>query len=315
MNTMKMIQRSSNNSERNEMNRRDFLGRTLAGAGLVMAGGSSVLATTEAKRGACDMVPLGKTGIKVSRLAQGTGFNGSKRSSAHTRLGHEALVDLLQYGFDQGIRFLDMADLYGSHPFVRDALKGKDRDQFVMLSKIWTREESWNHPSGGAMREVDRFRKELNTDVLDVCLIHCMVKGDWPRQMKRVRDELSELKQKKVVRAVGTSCHNLDALKTAASDPWTDVIFARINYMGGKEYSMDGTAQEVAAVLKQARANGKAVVGMKIFGAGKLVEPDQKDTSLKFVFENELVDAITVGMLKKEEVDDTISRMNRALNA
>jgi predicted aldo/keto reductase-like oxidoreductase len=230
-------------------------------------------------------------------------------------MGQDALSDLLNYGFDQGIQFLDMADLYGSHTYVRDAIKGKDRDRFAFLSKIWTREESWNEPSGGAQQEVDRFRKELNTDVLDVCLIHCTVKGDWPSQTERVRDELSELKQKKVVRAVGTSCHNFDALKTAASDPWTDVIFARINHMGGKEYSMDASAEEVAAVLKQARGNGKAVVGMKIFGAGKLVEPDQKDASLKFVFENELVDAVTIGMLKKEEVDDTVSRMNRALNA
>ena len=147
--------------------------------------------------------------------------------------------------------------------------------------------------------------------MLDVCLIHCMTNDKWPAEYERIRDELSELKQKKIIRAAGVSCHDFGALKVAAEHPWVDVIFARINHMGGKPYSMDGTAEEVAAVLKTARKNGKAVVGMKIFGAGKLVKPDEKDASLKFVFQNGLVDAITVGTLKPEEVDDTLDRMEK----
>ena len=120
---------------------------------------------------------------------------------------------------------------------------------------------------------------------------------------------MSELKDRKVVRAVGVSCHDLGALKVAAEHPWVDVIFARINHIGGDEYSCDASARVVAAVLKTARTNGKAVVGMKIFGAGKLVKPEEKAASLKYVFTNELVDAITVGMLTPEEVDDTLKYM------
>lgn len=253
--------------------------------------------------------------MRVSRLAQGTGFNGSARSSAQTRLGEEACVRLLRHGYDSGIRFLDMADLYGSHEYVKKSLAGQDREKFTLLSKVWTREHDWNQPSGGALKEVDRFRRELDTDVLDICLIHCTTSSDWPAQFERVRDELSELKQKKVVRAVGTSCHDFGALKVAAQHPWVDVIFARINHMGGRGYSMDGTVEEVSAVLKEARGNGKAVVGMKIFGAGKLVKPEEKDASLRYVFENGLVDAVTIGMLSVAEVDDTVQRMNKALNA
>lgn len=299
------------------MDRRTFITTTLTGAGMVLGSrmGHTLESTTTATKTGADIVPLGKTGIQVSRLAQGTGFNGANQQSDQTRLGSEGCTRILRHGFDSGIRFLDMADLYGSHTYVRDALKGYDREKFVLLSKIWTREEEWNQPSGGALREVDRYRKELSTDRIDVCLIHCTVNSRWPDQYERVRDELSELKQKGIVRAVGTSCHDFGALKVAAEHPWVDVIFARINHMGGRRYSMDGSAEEVSAVLKTARNNGKAIVGMKIFGAGKLVEPDQKDASLQYVFKNDLVDAITIGMLSDAQVDDTLKRMQTALNA
>lgn len=258
-----------------------------------------------------DLVALGRTGIKVSRLAQGTGYNGYNHSSAQTRAGKESFDHLLRHDLDEGIRFLDMADLYGSHPFVKDVIKGLPRDRFVLLTKLWPRKETWVTPSGGAKKEIDRFRQELGVDRLDVCLIHCMLNDKWPTEYEHIRDDLSDLKQKGVVRAVGVSCHDFGALKVAAEHPWVDVIFARINNKGGKEYSCDGSVEEVSAVLKTARKNGKAVVGMKIFGAGKLVKPEEKDASLKYVFTNDLVDAITVGMMKPAEVDDTLKRMSQ----
>jgi predicted aldo/keto reductase-like oxidoreductase len=136
-----------------------------------------------------------------------------------------------------------------------------------------------------------------------------MLNEQWPTEYERIRDELSQLKESGEVRAVGVSCHDFGALKVAAAHPWVDVIFARINHKGGREYSCDASAPEVAAVLKTARANGKAVVGMKIFGAGKLVKPDEKDASLSYVLGNDLVDAMTIGMLNQAEVDDTLRRL------
>lgn len=294
----------------NRCSRRDFLAKAALGAGALAASAPlfPVRAAAVSYKGS-DIVPLGKTGIKVSRLAQGTGFNGGGRASDHTRLGREKLETLIRHSLDEGIRFLDMADLYGTHPYVRETIKGLQRDNYVLLSKLWPRKESWVTPSGGAVEEVDRFRKELGVDMIDICLIHCMTDGKWPATYERVRDELSSLKQKGVIRAAGVSCHDLGALKVAAAHPWVDVIFARINNKGGAQYIMDGSVEEVSAVLKQARQNGKAVVGMKIFGAGKLVQPEEKDASLNYVFKNEPVDAITVGMLKTSEVDDTMARM------
>jgi len=314
-----MDQQASHLGDRHQdYSRRRFLGAALAGAGALAAWpewlASGAAQAAGGSRAASDMVTLGKTGIKVSRLAQGTGFNGSGRSSAHTRLGEVAFDRLIHHGLERGITFMDMADLYGSHRYVRHALDSKSRDKIAYLSKIWPETQYWNSFSGGAKAEVDRFRRELDTDVIDVCLMHCMRNSEWPEQHKRVRDELDELKDKGAVKAVGVSCHDFGALKVAAAHPWVDVILARINNVG-REAMMDASVEEVVPVLKQARANGKSIIGMKIFGAGRLTSPEQKDASLKFVFENELVDAITVGMLSTEQIDDTVTRMNKALNA
>jgi predicted aldo/keto reductase-like oxidoreductase len=292
--------------------RRDFLKSSAAGAGLLATAAGSVCATEKSAAVSCtgtDIVSLGKTGIKVSRLAQGTGYSGYNHSSAHTRQGKELFDRLLNHSLDQGITFIDMADLYGSHPFVKDVVKDLPRDKYVLLTKLWPRQAKWCTPSGGAKKELDRFRQELDVDQIEVCLIHCMQNDQWPTEFERIRDELSELKDKNVVRAVGVSCHDFGALKVASEHPWVDVIFARINHKGGKEFSCDAPVEEVAAVLKTARRNGKAVVGMKIFGAGKLIKPEEKNASLKYVFTNGLVDAVTIGMMNPAEVDDTLKHM------
>ena len=291
--------------------RRRFLKSSLAGAGLLSV--SPRLAfSAAAARSAADRVPLGRTGIRCSFLAQGTGFNGWARASDHTRLGQPSFTRLLRHGFDEGVNFLDMADLYGTHSFVREAIRGLPRDRFVMLTKIWPRKADWVTPSGGARPEFDQFRRELGTEMIDVCLIHCAVNDRWAQEYAGMRDELSALKEEGSLRAVGVSCHDHGALKLAAEDPWVDVIFARINHRGGKEFSCDDTAEEVAKTLRRARSNGKAVVGMKIFGAGKLTRPEDRDASLAYVLGNELVDAMTIGMTSVEQVDDTVARIGKA---
>ncbi len=297
-----------------ELNRRHFIERSLAGAGtLALSGCASQNEKTETSgktRSVSDRVELGRTGIMVSRLAMGTGMHGTNRSSDHTKLGQKKFTELMRRGFDNGLNFFDMADLYGSHPFMKKALDGIPRDQYVLMSKIWYRRNRVIDPSGGAKEEVTQYLKELGTDHLDICLLHCVADPKWPDKHKRICDELSELKEKGIVKAIGCSFHNFDALKVASENPWADFILARINNVGTK---MDSTPEAVSAVLKTARANGKALLGMKIFGEGKLVKPEQKDASLNYVLGNNLVDAMTIGMLSPEELDDSMVRINKAL--
>jgi len=266
-------------------------------------------------KGGADAVTLGRTGVTTSFLAFGTGMNGGNRSSDLTRLGQKEFTRILRHGLDQGVRFLDCADLYGTHPFVREAVNGVSRDRYTVLTKIWPYKEDWITPSGGAREEVDRFRRELATDTLDVCLIHCMLNDRWPEELSRVRDELSKLKDEGAVRAVGVSCHDHGALKRAADLPWVDVIFARINHRGGAAFECDDSVEELAKTLHRARANGKAVVGMKIFGAGKLTRPEDREASLRYVIGQGLVDAMTIGTTAPEQFDDNLQAIKRAISA
>ena len=298
--------------------RRRFLKTGLAGAGLLVTSPRLTLAREAARpavKSGTDAVTLGRTGVTTSFLAFGTGMNGGNRSSDLTRLGQAEFTRILRHGLDEGVRFLDLADLYGTHPFVREAVKGVPRDRYTLLTKIWPNKEEWVTPSGGAREEVDRFRRELGTDTLDVCLIHCMLNERWPEDLARVRDELSKLKEEGAVRAVGVSCHDHGALKRAADLPWVDVILARINHRGGEEFSCDDTADEVAKTLRRARANGKAVVGMKIFGAGTLTRPEDREASLRYVLGNGLVDAMTIGTTAPGQVDENLQSIRRALSA
>src|SRR5579872_5028206 len=194
------------------MRRREFLIRTATAAGVAWLSSKSILTalaqqTLAQKFSASDTVALGSTGIHTSRLAMGTGTVGSGHHSHQTALGVKGLSDLLLNGYDQGLRFFDAADSYGSHPHVAEALKHVKRDQVTVLSKSWARDPA-------TMRaDLDRFRKELGTDYLDICLMHCLTEADWTERYKGVMDVLSEAKQKGIIRAHGCSCHSIEALR------------------------------------------------------------------------------------------------------
>src|SRR5690606_15917791 len=100
--------------------------------------------------------------------------------------------------------------------------------------------------------------------------------------------------------------------RVAAEDPWVDVIFARIN-PGKKRMDEDASVEEVANTLRLARANGKGVVGMKIYGAGEWNSEEQRRQSLKYALEGGLVDAMTIGSLSPEQFDDTVRNTESVL--
>lgn len=292
-----------------KLTRRAFVGKSLAGAAALAS--SSWL--KGASPSATDRIELGRTGIEASRVALGTGFKGGAHSSNQVRQGKKSFFNLMRHGFESGLNFYDMADLYGSHPFMGDFLKQVPRDKVVLLSKIWFAEAEGMEPTDRAFPSVERFRRELDVDLIDICLIHCVTNSQWPSQLDRMRDELSELKERGTIRATGVSCHDLGALRVAAQDPWVDVIFSRIN---NRAKVMDHENPDVVAkVLRQARENGKAVVGMKIYGAGQLVEREQRDESLRYVWGNDLVDAMTIGFEREEQIDDTVDHLTRVLRA
>ena len=286
-----------------QLSRRQFVGAT----------GTAALMLSQARVARADdvaappQVPLGKTGITMSRVGQGTGVHGGRRQSDQTRMGFDKLVALFRHAYDRGITFFDLADLYGTHIYFREALRFIPREKVTVLTKLWWRfdgpEDRTRMPfrKQVARSALERFRHELNTDYLDIVLLHCMTRDAWDDDLQMYMEELAAAKEKKQVRAVGVSCHDLGALRTAASCPWVDVVLARINPRGVK---MDGSPAEITAVLQEMKRNNKAVIGMKIFGEGQLSE--QREACIRFAQELGVLDAMTIGFEQPEQIDDVL---------
>lgn len=288
-----------------QISRRHFIQTGLIGAAAVTVGFTNTVGAS-VKLAQIDKVKLGGTGLLVPRLALGTGTHGGNQSSDMTRMGVENWVKIARYAHERGMTFYDAADLYGSHQNVKEILKEVPREKATVLSKIWTRPEKWNQDS--PTKTIDRFRKETGSDYFDILLLHCMTNGNWQEEKKPYIEALSEAKQKGIVKTVGLSCHNFEALKLAAEDPWVDVILARINPEG---ILMDASPAEVMAVLKKAHDSGKGIIGMKIFGEGKLVEENQREKSLQYAIGSKNVDCMTIGMTTTDQVDDAVNRIMR----
>jgi 1-deoxyxylulose-5-phosphate synthase len=285
------------------MKRREFLTRAAGGAGVLLMGsktlsGAALLDTPSKAFSASDTVSLGKTGITTSRLACGTGTVGYGGHSRQTRLGVDGLADLLVHGYERGLRFFDAADSYGSHPAVAKALKRLPREKVTVLTKSDTRDPE------GIRRDIDRYRRELQTDYIDVALMHDMTEDDWTTRFRRTMDVLSEAKEKGVIHAHGCSCHTIGALRAAAASPWVDVDLARINPIGSH---MDADPATVTSVLRQMKKAGKGVVGMKILGQGDM--RSRQDEALSFALSLDVLDAMTIGAESMEEQKDLIRRI------
>ncbi len=290
------------------MLRRDFLRRSASGLAAAWIttkiGRASVpeIAPLPKKFAAHDEVTLGRTGIRTSRLAMGTGTIGGGGASNQTRLGNDPFTRLLLDGYhDNGLRFFDTADSYGSHPYVAAAVKQLPRDKVVIMTKTDTRDPA------GVRDDLDRFRRELGVDHIDIVLIHCVTEADWTTRYRGAMDVLSEAKQKGVIRAHGVSCHSIQALRAAAASPWVDVDLVRLNPIGSH---MDADPATVIAEVKKMRANGVGVVGMKILGQGDLRDKPQE--ALRYALSTGVLDAFTVGAESEREQKDLTRRIAAA---
>jgi 1-deoxyxylulose-5-phosphate synthase len=291
------------------MLRRDFLRRSARTLGAAFLAKNAVAraalvdpAPLAQKFNGQDEVVLGRTGIRTSRLAMGTGTVGFAGGSNQTRLGISPLTNLLLNGFhENGLRFFDSADSYGSHPYVAAALKQLPRDKITVLTKTDMRDPS------GVRADLDRFRRELGVDHIDVVLIHCVTEGDWTTRYRGAMDVLSEAKQKGIIRAHGVSCHSIEALRAAAASPWVDIDLVRLNPIGSH---MDADPATVISVIKQMRAQGKGIVGMKILGQGDL--RDRPSEAIRYALGTGILDAFTIGAESQKEQNNLLERIAAA---
>jgi aryl-alcohol dehydrogenase-like predicted oxidoreductase len=295
-----------------KLSRRDFLKTTATAAGLLAAGRAPALAA--ARKSATDWVPLGNSGVKVTRLAFGTGTFGGR---VQRELGQEQFTKLVRHAYDRGIRFFETADAYRGMPqMLAAALQGLPRDSYKLMTKYRVRE------ADDPKATIDRLRKDLNTEYVDIMLLHCVRTAGWPDELKRLRDEFSEAKSKKIIAAHGASCHGLLPLRAFPGTNWLDVALLRVNHNGtrmdtlkGGEGEEKGDVSEVVANIKKIHDQGTGVLGMKLMGEGRFTNPEERDASLKFVLQLGNVDAFTIGFKSTAEIDEAIERIDKHLNA
>ncbi len=298
---------------RTKISRRQFIQRTAVLAGGAFLSPLAFQALAEkSRRTAVDQVTLGKTGLKLSRLGIGTGTNSGE---VQRSLGHEAFNRLIRYAYDQGITYIDTAESYRTHEWVREAIKGLPREKLFIQTKMGGVPEK-------PLEVLDRFRKELNVDYIDSLLTHCAVSKTWDTERKRLMDAFEEAKQKKIIRAHGASFHSVPALTRSAELDWMDVHLIRINPQGAhmdtptENWNAKSDVSHVPAVLEQIRTvrrKGHGIIGMKLIANGDFTKPEDREKSIRFAMQSSLLDAVVIGFKSTAEVDEAIQRINSAL--
>jgi 1-deoxyxylulose-5-phosphate synthase len=288
--------------------RREFLKTGLAAGTIALTGSIPLLAQ---KQTATDYVTLGRSGVKVTRLAFGTGsFSGQVQRD----LGQEGFTRLVRYAYDHGIRFFETAESYGEmHKMLGIALKGIPRDSYQLMSKVTT-----FHDGVDPQQKFDELRTLANTEYFDIMLLHWQHSATWPTDSRRWQDAILEGESKKIFVSHGASVHGLPALRRVPGMEWLNVAMIRVNHKGksmdAEDYATQGLGNvpEVVDHVKEVRKEGMGVIAMKLAGEGTFNREDRQ-AAMKFAFRNAGVDSVTVGYKNTAEIDEAIENLNLAL--
>jgi aryl-alcohol dehydrogenase-like predicted oxidoreductase len=291
-----------------QYSRREFLKTGLAAAALAGAGGLPLLA---ARQTATDWVTLGKSGVKVTRLAFGTGTISGR---VQRELGQEQFTRLVRYAYDRGIRFFETAESYDDmHRMLAVALKGIPRDSYRLMSKVTT------HQEVDPAEKIDELRKLANTDYFDVLLLHYQHVATWPTDTVRWQDGIAEAQARHAVVGRGASVHGLPALRQFPGNQWLQVAMIRVNHKGthmdAEQYNTHelGNVSEVVTHVKQVHDQGMGVISMKLVGEGLFTTREDRQAAMRYAFKNAGVDCVTVGYKNTQEIDEAIENVNLAL--
>jgi len=259
---------------------------------------------------ATDWVTLGKSDVKVTRLAFGTGtFSGRTQQE----LGQDGFTRLVRYAYDRGIRFFETAGSYGqSQEMLGIALQGLPRDSYRLMSKVTTEQ------SGDPLKHLEELCANSKTDYFDIMLLHWQHVASWPTDSLRWQDAILEAERKQLVLSHGASVHGLPALRQVPDTKWLDIAMIRMNHKGTvmdtevPDNGGVGNVPEVVEHVKLAKAHGLGVISMKLIGEGRFNHEDRQK-AMRFAFRNAGVDCVTVGYKNTSEIDEAIDNLNLAL--
>ncbi len=294
-------------------NRRDFLKTGITAATLTGIP-ASTLAAASTKKLASDWVTLGKSGVKVTRLALGTGTHGGREQR---QLGQEQFTKLVRHAYDNGVRFFETAESYPGMPeMLGIALKGIPRDSYRLMHKYTTPAHGDPPPA-----KIDMFRRQLQTEYIDILLLHCLRPASWEADYAPLKDGLSEAKDKKVILSHGASVHGLPALRTLPGNKWLDLAMIRMNHNGTRmdtpvpDAPEPGNVEEVVAHTRKVHSEGMGVISMKLCGEGRFTSFEDRDKAMKFAMDLGVVDSVTIGFTATWQIDEAIERIARVTSA
>ena len=292
--------------------RRDFLktglaAGALAGAGIVPLRADSSKAT--------DWVTLGKSDIKVTRLAFGTGTMSGR---VQRELGQAEFTRQVRYAYDHGIRFFETAESYGDmHRMLGIALQGLPRDSYRLMSKVTTVPEGVD-----PQEKIDELRKLAQTDYFDIMLLHWLHTPNWPTETAKWQDGILAAQEKKAVLSHGASVHGLQPLRLFPQNDWLQVAMIRMNHKGShmdaESFAVSngagpGDVPEVVQRVRQVKSKDMGVISMKLVGEGSFTTREDRQAALRYAFRKAGVDSVTIGYKNTAEIDEAIENVNLAL--
>jgi 1-deoxyxylulose-5-phosphate synthase len=291
-----------------QISRRHFLKAGVAAGAIAGLHGSSLFAE---RASATDWVTLGKSGVKVTRLAFGTGtFSGKLQQ----QLGQKEFTRLVRYAYDRGIRFFETAESYGeSQQMLGIALKGLPRDSYKLMTKVETNSDR------DPLMKLDELRRNSDTEYFDIMLLHWQHTGTWPVDSERWQDAILEAQSRQTIVTHGASVHGLPALRQVPGNKWLDIAMIRVNHKGAKmdnetdNWDVPGSVAEVVDHVHEARAAGMGVISMKLIGEGSFTDRRDREQAMHFAFRNAGVDCVTVGYKNTAEIDEAIDNLTLAL--
>jgi len=238
---------------------------------------------------------------KISKLCYGTLSLSDLQNNDTT----ENKIQLLNYAYEKGINFLDTAELYDNYNILKEFIKDKDRETLTIATK------SYAYDKETAEYSVNKALKEMNTDYLDVFMLHEQDNGNNFLGHYQAVERFMKYKEQGIIRHFGISTHRVEAVRDSIKFKEIEIVFPLIN-MKGIGIS-DGSIEDMLDAVEQAKQYNKFILAMKVYGGGHLINDAEK--AFEFVRDLKFVDSIAVGMSSKEEIEANISYLeNNELN-
>ncbi|MDL2235102.1 aldo/keto reductase [Christensenellaceae bacterium OttesenSCG-928-L17] len=229
---------------------------------------------------------LGNTGINVSRLCFGTLTMGPLQKNLPLKQG----TGLFELAFELGVNFIDTAEIYGTYPYVKEALRIKP--DAVVCTK------SYSYDEETARSSFETAVEGIGREYIDLFLLHEQesehtIRGHW-----EAIEYFLKKKEQGYIGAIGLSTHHVAGVLGANKYPELDVVFPLINKTGIG--IADGTMEDMLLAIEQSAQRGKGLFAMKPLGGGHLRE--QKEEALDFLLQNPMFQSIALGMQSEAEV-------------